>query len=189
MYLLHLALLFFLIAALIAFVVFSFISMWALARARVPYVPLPSRALESVRGALCVGESSVVYDIGCGDGKVLFYLAHHAPTAHYIGVENSPLPVLLARIRALWHRLRYGTRVDIVNGDFFKHDFSRATHIFIYLFPSVMDELLPILERSLTPGTRLVSATFKFKNKKYKEEVNLAGSKYKLARTLYIYEF
>jgi O-methyltransferase involved in polyketide biosynthesis len=92
-------------------------------------------------------------------------------------------------MRALWHKMLYGSEVEIIDGDFFKHDFSHATHVFMYLFPSVMDELLPMLEESFTPGTKLVSTTFKFKNKEHAREIKLERNKYQLARTLYIYEF
>ena len=172
-----------------AFISFAFFVMWKLARARVPYVPVPSSVLRDIHNALQLTDESVAYDLGCGDGKVLFYLAKQIPRARYIGIENSPLPILLARIRAYWHARVYGSQVEIISDDFFTHDVTSATHIYMYLFPQVMDELLPILEKRLSPGTRLVSATFKFKNKQHTEEIHLDRGTYQLAKVLYIYQF
>jgi hypothetical protein len=52
-----------------------------------------------------------------------------------------------------------------------------------------MDDLLPKFDRELKPGTRLVSASFKFTQKQPIAEFDLARGTYKLAQTLYVYEF
>jgi hypothetical protein len=106
-----------------------------------------------------------------------------------IGIENNPFAVLLARVGARWHRYRYGTKIEILQKDFFTHDLSDATHIFTYLYPHLMDDLLLKFDKELKTGTRLVSATFKFTVKHPIAEIDLERGKYQLARKLYIYEF
>ena len=163
--------------------------MWTGFHAKVPFVPVPNNTLGDIYKVLAVRENSIVYDLGCGEGRVLFYISRLIPTAKYIGIENSPFPLLLARIRAWWHKYTTNTSIQIINQDFFHRDLSDATHIFLYLYPSVMDDLLPKFDRELKPGTRVVSASFKFTLKQPTAEFDLNRSKYKLARKLYVYEF
>jgi hypothetical protein len=120
---------------------------------------------------------------------VLFYVAKFVKDAKYIGIENVTFPLILARVRAWWHKKKNGTTIEILNQDFFHRDLSDATHIFTYLYPNVMDDLLPKLDRELKPGTRLVSVTFKFTQKQPIAEFDLKRSKYKLARKIYLYQF
>lgn len=179
------------ILIIILFVVFVVFVMWMVTgyKAKVPFVPVPDSILKDIHKIMEVKEDSVVYDLGCGDGRILFYLSRFFPKARYVGIENSPFPLLLARIRAWWHRKSSSTQIEILNQDFFKRDLSGATHIFTYLYPNVMDDLLPKLDRELKSGTRLVSVTFKFTTKQPIAEYDLNRSKYKLARKIYVYEF
>jgi len=111
------------------------------------------------------------------------------PKARYIGIENNVLPILLARAESFLNKKKTGNDVEIINGDFFKQDLRNATHIFTYLYPNIMDELLPKFEEEFKPGTRLVSLSFKFASKNPISEIDLKRSKYKLGRKLYIYQF
>lgn len=176
---------------LILLAVFVLLVIWMITgyRAKVPFVPVPDSILKQIYNALEVKERSVVYDLGCGDGRVLFYISKRMPNATYIGIENVTFPLILAHIRAWWHRKFTSTEIEILNQDFFTRDLSDATHIFTYLYPNVMDDLLPKLDRELKKGTRLVSATFKFTTKQPIAQIDLGRSKRKLARTLYVYEF
>jgi SAM-dependent methyltransferase len=179
------------ISIIILFTVLVLFVVWMITgyRAKVPFIPVPDSILKDIHKILAVKEGSVVYDLGCGDGRVLFYIAPFIPKAKYIGIENSPFPLLLARARAWWHSKRTGTKIEIINQDFFLRDLSDATHIFTYLYPNVMDDLLPKLDKELKPGTRLVSASFKFTTKQPKASFDMGRGKYQLARKLYVYEF
>lgn len=158
-------------------------------RAKVPFVPVPESILKEIHKIFEVKDNSVVYDLGCGDGRVLFYIARLKPKAKYIGIENVAFPLILSRVRAWWYKKRTGTTIEILNQDFFHKDLFDATHVFTYLYPNVMDDLLPKLEKELKPGTKLVSVTFKFTLKQPVAEYDLKRSKYKLARKIYVYEF
>jgi cyclopropane fatty-acyl-phospholipid synthase-like methyltransferase len=189
LHILFLILVWFALMVLSAFLVLVLVWIWTGLRARVPYVPVPSKTLNEIQKALGVTDSSVLYDLGCGDGKVLFHVARSVPRAKYVGIENNIFPIILANIKAWWHKWHRGTDVKIVSKDFFKEDFSDATHIFTYLYPVVMDDLLPKFDTMLKPGTRLVSASFKFTQKQPIQEIDLGRGKYSLARKLYVYEF
>lgn len=176
---------------LVLFVAFILLVIWMVSgyRSKVPFVPVPNSILNDIYKALDVKKDSVVYDLGCGEGRVLFYISKLIPTAKYVGIENSQFPLILARTRAWWHRKINKTKIEIVNQDFFSHDLSDATHIFTYLYPNVMDDLLPKLEKEVKNGTKLVSVTFKFTTKQPIKEIDLGRKKYQLARTIYVYEF
>lgn len=156
---------------------------------RVPFVTSSNAVLKDIAKALEVKDDSVVYDLGCGDGRVLLYLTRSNPKARYIGIENNIFPLLLARFESFLNKKKGGAKVEIINNNFFKQDLSNATHIFTYLYPNIMDELLPKFEKEFKPGTRLVSLSFKFASKNPVSEIDLKRSKYKLGRKLYVYQF
>lgn len=156
---------------------------------KVPFVTSPSSVSKDIAKALEVNDQSIVYDLGSGDGRILFYLAKTNPRAKYVGVENSIFPILLSKINLLFNKKKIGNSVEIINKDFFKQDLSNATHIFTYLYPNVMDELLPKFEKELKPGAKLVSLSFSFASKRPINEIDLGRGKYKLGRKLFVYQF
>lgn len=164
---------------------------WAIGnfKNKVPFVTASGAVLKDVEKALEIKDDSIVYDLGCGDGRVLMHLSRSYPKARYIGVENSIFPLLLARAESFLNKKKTGNKVEIIDNDFFKQDLSNATHIFTYLYPNIMDELLPKFEKEFKPGTRLVSLSFKFASKNPISEIDLGRSKYKLGRKLYVYQF
>lgn len=154
---------------------------------RAPFVPLPKEVLSAVWRAMKIKKGSIVYDLGCGDGRVLIAGYEIEPEARFIGFDKNFLALFLA-----WFRLKKngrGDRIKIFQGNFFRKDLSAATHIFTYLFPEVMDDLLPKLEKELGNGTRLVSCDFCFTKKKPIEIIDLLRSKNALGKKLFVYEF
>lgn len=181
-----------LVAGLIFIALFVFLVIWAwtLLRAKTPITQIPNSILPDIYKALELKEGSVLYHLGCGDGRVLFYSAEHTPDATYIGIENK----FLSLARAHFRLERYSKRtkknnVTIINGDLSKQDLSKATHIVTYLYPQMMDDMIPQLDEKLAPGTRLVSVAFQFTGKRAIAEIDLNRNIKALARTLYVYEF
>lgn len=158
--------------------------------AKVPFISVPNSILPDIEKALEIKKGSVVYDLGCGDARVLFYLAKNNPDSKFIGIENSSFPYVIAKLN-LWLGKRRGEaqNVQILKQDFFKYDLKDASHIFVYLYPNVMDDMLGKLDKELQAGSRLVSASFKFTQKKPIFELDLERKKMQLARNLIVYEF
>jgi SAM-dependent methyltransferase len=165
--------------------------LWAIGnfKNKAPFVTSSNAVLKDINIALEIKDDSVVYDLGCGDGRVLFYLTRFNKNAEYIGIENGVLPFLLSRVGNYLNKKKVNNNVKILRKNFFNQDLSNATHVFTYLYPNVMDDLLPKFDKELKPGTRLVSLSFKFTNKIPSREVDLNRSKYKLGRKLYVYDF
>ncbi len=150
----------------------------------VQYRQVPTWLFPKIEEVLELTDESIVYDLGCGETKVLRYLLHKNPYAQGIGIEITPLPYFYAKILNAFSPIG---RLTIVKKDFFTVPVKDATHVFIYLLPIMLDRLLPKLESELKPGTRLVSCDFKFTKKEASEKINVPGKKY--SHTLYIYEF
>lgn len=177
----------FLILASTLFLMFFW--MWSSIRSKVPFVTVPVKTLSEIEKALNLNENSVVYDLGSGDGRVLFYLYKNNPKVKYIGIENNKFALLLARISNWWHKKMNKSDIKIIDDDFFNVDLSSATHIFTYLYPNIMDDLVSKLSNELKPGTKLISMSFHFTSKREKEVIDLKRGKYQLARKIYVYEF
>lgn len=166
-----------------------FMWMWSNITAKVPFISVPSKTLKDIEKALSLNEDSIVYDLGCGDGRVLFYLFKNNPKAKYIGVENGAFPFLLASARNWWHKKINKSDITLVKKDFFDYDLSNATHIFTYLYPNVMDDLINKFDKELKKGTRLVSMSFHFTSKREISIIDLKRNRYQLAKKIYVYEF
>lgn len=179
--------LFFLVILSTLFLLFFW--MWSSIKSKVPFIPVASSIMNDIDSALELKDGSIVYDLGCGDGRVLFNLYKKYPNVKYIGIENNPFPLFLARINNWWHKKIYKSNIEIINADFFDVNLSKATHIFTYLYPNIMDDLISKLDTELSRGTRMVSVSFHFTSKREVKEIDLKRSKYKLSRKIYVYEF
>lgn len=159
---------------------------------KVPFVPVRKKVLKDIISALKLSNESILYDLGCGDGRILFAAAKIYPKISCVGIEKAPFPFLWAKSRQIFSNYlpaQAGKKIMIVHGDMFQTDISPATHIFLYLFPELMNSLLPKFEKELRPGTRVVSCDFQFSGKHPDQVLDLKGTKYQLNRKLYIYNF
>ena len=169
------------IVALAALVMVMVVHGYFMLRNRVPYVALPKAAVGTVVRQLSVRVDDVVYDLGCGDGRVITALQSNNPNARYTGVENNPLIWMMAA-----GRLR--GRARIVRGEIADAKLDNATRVFVYLGPKLMAELEPRFERELPKGARVVSVQFPLPGRKPDAEMELVGSASYAAR-LYVYNY
>lgn len=106
-----------------------------------------------------VGPSDVVYDLGCGDGRII---VEAAKTFHAraVGVEADPLRMLYSRSVVALHRLE--GRAKVVWGNFFHVDLSDATVVTVFLTQGTNQRLKSKLLAELKPGSRVVSYVWTF---------------------------
>jgi SAM-dependent methyltransferase len=104
-----------------------------------------------------VGPSDVVYDLGCGDGRIVITAAQRYG-ARGVGVDLDPERIREANANAV--RAGVADRVTFVLGDLFATDVSAATVVALYLSPELNLRLRPTLLRQLRPGSRVVSHQF-----------------------------
>jgi len=175
-----------LIFILFVFILLCFVFLMTPLFSKVPFVPVRKKVLSEIISALELKDKSVLYDLGCGDGRVLFAASEVYKNITCVGIEKAPFPYLWAKYCQFFAGDK---RVSILYGDMFKLDISPATHIFLYLFPRLMNDLLPKFEKELKPGSRVVSCDFEFANKKPIKIIDLKSKKRQLNHRLLVYEF
>lgn len=130
------------------------------AAARLPVVPYVSTPPDVVRRMLAlgrVGRGDTVYDLGCGDGRIVIEAARRHG-ARGVGIDLNPERIREARENA--RRAGVQQRVRFEQADLFATDFSPATVVMLYLLFEVNLKLMPQLWRQLRPGSRVVSHDF-----------------------------
>lgn len=152
---------------------------------RAPFVNTPPAVIPEIVSALHLTSTSVVYDLGCGDGKILLAAYKDCPQAKFIGIDISVFAYLFAKMNVA--KANAVGNVKILKGDFHKLPIAEATHVYTWLSKPVMDSLLPKFEKELAKGTRMVCLDFPFSNKVSIDKIAISASTF--GHTLYIYEF
>ena len=123
----------------------------------VPYVPSPIKVVRYMLKLAKVKAGEIVYDLGCGDGRILIIAAKEF-NAYGVGIEKRR-DLVEEAIRNV-KKAGVEDRVIIIEGDFFEIDISEADVVTLYLLTSVNEKLRPKLERELKPTARVVSHDF-----------------------------
>ena len=104
-----------------------------------------------------VTKDDIVYDLGCGDGRIVIAAAKELG-ARGVGVDINPERIKEAEENA--NRAGVADRVKFIQGDLFQADIKDASVVTLYLMTHVNRKLRPKLWRDLKPGSRVVSQTF-----------------------------
>jgi SAM-dependent methyltransferase len=111
-----------------------------------PWLPTRRREAERMIELASLRPDEVVYDLGCGDGRLLLMAKKKVPGIKVVGVEISFLFYLIAKIRLK----------TVLFKNLFKVNLTDADVVFIYLLPKCYEQLKTKLERELRPGSRVV---------------------------------
>jgi SAM-dependent methyltransferase len=122
-----------------------------------PYITTPEPVVSAMLDLARVGRDDVVYDLGCGDGRIVIAAARERG-ARGVGVEIDLELVDRARVAA--RQAGVAERVRIERGDLFALDVREATVVMLYLGENLNTRLWPKLARELKPGARVVSHRF-----------------------------
>ncbi len=139
-----------------------------------PFVTTPPEVVRAMLKLAATGKNDVVYDLGCGDGRIVIAAARDFG-ARGVGVEISPEHIAEARANA--RRANVAGRVEFRQQDLFDADIHDATVVAIYLLPDVNLRLRPKLLRDLKPGTRVVTHTFHMGDWKPERVIEAGGAK------------
>ena len=101
-----------------------------------------------------VNEKDLVYDLGCGDGRLVIAAAKEFG-ARGVGIDIDPERIKESTANA--RKAGVSSRVKFLNQDLFEAKIGDATVVTLYLWPSVNMKLRPKLLKDLKPGTRVVS--------------------------------
>ena len=113
----------------------------------------PQPVVEAMLKLGKVRSNDVVYDLGCGDGRIVVTAAKRYG-ARAFGVDINPK--MIARAKANAEKNNVADKTDFIEGDLYKTDLNSATVITLFLWPTMNIKLRPRL-LDLAPGTRIVS--------------------------------
>jgi trans-aconitate methyltransferase len=139
--------------------------------------------LRGIVEALRIEPGMVVYDIGCGDGRILRACNAKQDQATYKGVERAWYPYILARMCGQKPNLTY------TRGNAFAQNYADADRVVLYLLPKFVDRVAEKIAADCLPGTRIVAVDFPitlWKPKEVIEQKTLPA--HMRGRMLYTYE-
>ncbi len=146
--------------ALIAWLAPSVVSAQQAKKLREPdviFVPTPQEVVDAMLKLAEVHKGDVVYDLGCGDGRIV------ATAAKQYGVRAVGIDINPERIAEATETVKKAGVTNLVtlrNEDLFEADIKEASVVTLYLLTSLNIKLRPKLWRDLKPGTRIVSQSF-----------------------------
>ncbi len=162
------------------FILFQFMAVFT---TNAPFVPVPDHTIEKIIQNLNLNGSSILYDLGCGDAKILVAAAKGYPQIKAIGIESALVPFFLAKFKSIKYE-----NIEIWRENFFQANISPATHIFMYLYQEVSDKLMTRIIKECKKGTIIASCDFKLSNIEPDRTININPSQtQKRGNWLYIY--
>ncbi|CAN5915380.1 hypothetical protein BH23PLA1_BH23PLA1_37030 [soil metagenome] len=133
------------------------------------YVPTPQVVVDKMLELAEVKKGDVVYDLGCGDGRIV------VTAAKKYGVKAVGIDIDPQRIKEAQKNVKDNGVEDLVEirqADIFQTDLSEASVVTLYLLPSLNVRLMPQLAE-LKDGSRIVSHSFDMKGAKPKQVVEI----------------
>lgn len=135
----------------------------------VPYWPTPPKVVDKMLELAEVKKGDVVYDLGCGDARILVTAAKRFGVKGF-GFDIDPKQVLDSLENVKKNKVE--DLVTIKKADIFTLDLKDASVVTLYLMPELNVRLMPQLEK-LKPGSRIVSHDWDMKGAKPNKMVTL----------------
>ena len=142
---------------------------WPMREPDVIYVPTPQEVVNKMLSLADVRPGEVVYDLGCGDGRIPITAAKKYGVQAF-GFDINPVRVKESLANVENNKVK--NLVTIKLQDIFELDLSKADVITLYLLPQLNVKLIPQLDK-LKPGCRIVSHDFNMEGVRPKLEMSL----------------
>lgn len=126
------------------------------------YVPTPRKVVEEMLRMAELRPDDVVYDLGCGDGRIVIAAAQ-LRGVKAVGYDIDPERVKEARANVRAAGVEHLVRIE--QADVFTLDLTGASVITLYLLPQLNVRLMPQLAR-LRAGARILSHNFDMRGAK-----------------------
>jgi predicted RNA methylase len=124
------------------------------------YVPTPDDVVDAMCKMAKVTKDDVVYDLGCGDGRIVIAAVAKFGAKRGVGIDLDPERVKDSKENAKKHKLT-DKQIEFREGNVLKiDDLSKATVVMLYMGDDINLRLRPILQKTLKPGSRIVSHRF-----------------------------
>lgn len=147
------------------------------------YVGTPNDVVAKMLDMAKILKSDVVYDPGCGDGRMVITAARKYGCR---GIGFEIVPKLVDEGRRLAKKRKVDSLVKIEQQDIFKVDYSKADVISMYLLPEMIVKLLPEFEK-MKPGSRIVAHDYSIRGVTPDEMVTMTSNEDNVKHYLYLY--
>jgi tRNA G37 N-methylase Trm5 len=131
------------------------------------FVPTPHEVVDKMLELADVRPGEIVYDLGCGDGRIPVAAAKKFGVKAW-GFDINPVRVKESLETVAKNNVKH--LVTIKQADVFELDLSKADVITLYLLPQLNVKLIPQLDK-LKPGCRIVSHDFNMEGVRPKKEI------------------
>lgn len=138
----------------------------------VVFVPTPPQVVAEMLRLAEVGGQDVVYDLGCGDGRLVITAAKKYG-ARGVGIDIDPQRIQESNANAKKEGVT--DKVKFMEADLFTSDISEATAVTLYLLSTLNQRLRPKLLAELKPGTPIVSHDFDMGDWEPEQKVMIQG--------------
>lgn len=143
---------------IVAFVIFTFVNMLAPA----PFVPTFKKTAKEMIKQAKLKPADIVYDLGCGDGKLIF-MADKEGIKKGVGYELNPFLTFYAKAKSLFLRKK---NLKFYVKSLWSADLKDCDKLFVYLMPPMMKKLESKVISEMKPGAMIISNSFGFPNLK-----------------------
>jgi SAM-dependent methyltransferase len=140
----------------------------------VPYVPTSEEVVAAMLKLAEVKKGDVVYDLGCGDGRIVITAAKKYGVRG-VGIDIDPERIAESTANA--QEAGVADRVKFRTQNLFDAEIGEASVVTLYLLPDVNRKLMPKLLSDLKPGTRVVSHAFDMGDWEPERVVDVDGSR------------
>jgi SAM-dependent methyltransferase len=123
-----------------------------------PWVPTRKNDYERIVKLANLQPGMFFYDLGSGNGEMLFYLSRRYDI-NCIGIEISPILYLYSKIKSLFYK-----KVNILYGNFYKHDISKADVIYVFSMPKNLEKLKSGVIKKMNNNSKIVISCWPLQN-------------------------
>ena len=123
----------------------------------IAYIPCNQEIVEAILELAKINSEDIIYDLGCGDGRILIAAAKKYGTCG-VGIDIAPQRIKQAKQKALENKV--DKQLEFYQQNLYNSNFADANVLLIYLLPHLYLRLRPQLWKQLKPGTRIISRDF-----------------------------
>ncbi len=155
---------------------------------KIPFVPISKNTNKEIIRLInenkLLENKKVFYDLGSGDGRLLFTLSKIYKDINFVGYEIGPFPFLYSKFINLFLKRK---NVNIIYGNFFKKDLKDADFIFCYLSTDCLEKLKYKFKKELRDNALIMTCDFRFSDLEKLKEFDLKDKNFGINKKIFIY--